>query len=202
MKNRVQIKKSHTPTPPTKMIHTEVNQSTTIEPAPANVSVQVKDEKDDMVEGSTEIIERYVNDIKVLVEKKNIENPSSLEKSNNGDTSPCILSEVDYPIITKKTIKINELVKEVTKHEPLSEINTIVLSEKIVANEECLLKITPLKNLPITHILSANLVFSNPLDNVVHQIVESDDPKCFLLYVKNNRNEDIKVKVCYNVMFS
>jgi hypothetical protein len=51
--------------------------------------------------------------------------------------------------------------------------------------------------------LSANVLFSNPCDGVFHEIVENvDEPNSFSLYLKNNRDEDLNVKICYSVKFT
>ena len=121
----------------------------------------------------------------------------------------------EHIILTKQSLRVNKPpvtqpvpipipIKEEEEYEDvqLSEVNTIALDEKIVANEECLLRISPIAKLPISHILSAHLVFSNPCDGVTHEIIENEDPCSFSLYVKNNRNDDLNVKVCYNVLFN
>lgn len=120
-------------------------------------------------------------------------------------------TEAPENIVTKQTIKINEPIieqepEEVNDYEELKdenqqEVNTIILHDKILPYEECLLKISPVAKLPISHILSANLIFENPCDSIQHEIIENDDPCSFSIYVKNNGNEELSAKVTYNVLF-
>lgn len=121
-------------------------------------------------------------------------------------------SEPQEEILSKETLRISLPVPDVPQQVIMEEkkrdeeINTLELKEKILAHEECLLKIAPVAKKPITHILSANLVF-NSVDfkisslGVDHEIVQSDDPCSFMLFIKNNRNEDLNVKINYHVLF-
>lgn len=113
----------------------------------------------------------------------------------------------EVPSVEKEVLRVNNPVEsspEVVCHD--EEINTLELEDKLLAFEECLLKITPVAKKPITHILGAHLVFNandvrdNSLD-VEHKIVESDDANSFSLHVKNNCNADVKVKINYHVLF-
>jgi hypothetical protein len=159
---------------------------------------ELKQKLDTMNDKTDEVIDNVVNPVAKLVLSDVMpimENACAL-----------LSEEPPHQIITKQTLRINEIEEfepEIVdmKEEQLSEVNTIELNDTIVANEDCILKISPIAKLPIAHILSANVIFANPCDGVSHEIIESDDKCSFLLYVKNNRNEDLNVKICYNVLF-
>ena len=116
-------------------------------------------------------------------------------------------------IITKQTIKINEpvdvpdesindIVDEPNEQLCDEEINTIELDEPILPFEECLLKIEPVANREISHIISANIIMSSQSYDINHEIIQNkDDPKSFLIHVKNNGCNELNIKICYCVKF-
>jgi translation elongation factor EF-G len=202
---RVHLKKSNPPT--------VVNPCViTIDPPVEDtkkVDVFIQDLKqtlDEVHEKTDEVIDEVITPIAEFVVEDVIPIVEEVVELFNSEPP-----EEQHIIISKRTIKINDPIpklEEVPKieeefdNEQLSEINTIPMDDKILAHEECLLKISPIAKLPISHVLAANLIFSNPCDDVVHEIViEDDDPCSFLLYVKNNRNEDVNAKITYHVLF-
>lgn len=101
----------------------------------------------------------------------------------------------------------------------LEEINTVDLGEPILAHEECLLQIKPLQDKPIKDILSVNVILDtivNDLEtqfgenglinsigelDIVHEILTTGDNNSFNLFLKNNTNDSLKIKICYHVVF-
>lgn len=108
----------------------------------------------------------------------------------------------DIPIVSKQSLRINTPVETIeSEHNNDCEINTVDLPI-VMAHEDCLFCISPKCNRPITHIISSNIILSEPLDGIFSEIVFSPDtPHSFSLFVKNTRNDDVTLKLCYNVMF-
>lgn len=166
---------------------------------------QILEKVQDVVEHVEPIIEKV---------KDAVENVAPVALEVVEHVAPVILEVVeafsdapaDVPLVEKQVLRVhNNLdIKETNTRD--EEINTIELEDKLMGFEECLLKICPIAKKPITHILGAHLVFnvedviSHSL-NVEHQIVESDDPNAFSLFVKNNGSDDVKIKINYHVLF-
>lgn len=166
--------------------------------------------------GNTKIADAFVSELKQKLETV-VDNVRSIPDDHTLPTTPASSDELELsdfdveipedkqsPVITKESIKIHtpDIEVEDLQHEnKLIEMNTVLLNETIKANEECFLKITPIAKKKIKHVLSANLIFNKVCDNVLYNIVENSDPFSFSLYVKNNRNEDLNVKVSYHVVF-
>lgn len=156
------------------------------------VMEELKEKLDDINETTDEIIDDVITPVAEFVVDDVVPIVKGIVEMLKAEPDSCVLS--------KETIKINEPVEE-TFTDINEELNTIQLSDPILAHEECLIKINPIGKAPIKHILSANLIFEVPCDDVTHDIVESDDNMSFSLFVKNNRNDNLNVKVCYHIQF-
>jgi len=109
----------------------------------------------------------------------------------------------EKPSIVKETIKINTKEEVETEPEPIEldyEINSVILGDKILSGEECVLKISPLAKKEIKTIVSVSPIINKPL-NVAFSLIDSDDLNSFSVFVRNLSEEDVNVTINYYVHF-
>ena len=134
---------------------------------------------------------------------------------------PVVVAPVEVPVaetlekvLSKLTLRLNkkeepEEVEVEEEPEPVeeedeieSEINTVKLDDVIVAGEECLITIKPIKKMKITHIIACNLLFKSPVKGVRHEIIATPDAQSFQLFVSNEGDEDVEgLQICYDILF-
>ena len=104
-------------------------------------------------------------------------------------------------LLTKQTLRICENDADIEVNE-VSEYATIDCNDKLLANEECVIEISPKMKQPIKSIISAYPVFIEPTFNVDHNILNFDEnSKSFKMCLKNNGNQDLKFKIHYHVQY-